>query len=411
MELKRTKILVSAYACEPNLGSEIGVGWHWVLEMAKYFDLWVLTRESNRASIEGWFEQNPSEHRPTFIYYDLPKKWRFWKRGLRGVRLYYMLWQSFTNRLVKSTMRENGIEVYHLLTYGNALWSVSRYGQKQHFIWGPTSAGTFVSRDYTRHYGLKNRLKELAQRVMATTLPLNIGFNKRCRDARVILCKTEQTRLSVPAKYRDKALVFTDVAIDLFDTSKYIKCSDRGVVRYLAVGRLDSWRGFDLMIEAFAKALSINDNLRLDILGKGGDKERLKSIIQRLGVGDRVTLRGEVTMEEYYQAMSDCDVVINPTLKEGAVTTAFDSMSFAKPLICINTGGYTRYFDNDYAVVLDLKSRCETIEDLASAVVRLADPEVRKSLSERIVAVRGSFTWARKGEQIRDVIQNTLGDE
>ena len=48
------KIFVSAYACEPNLGSEIGVGWHWVLEMSKYFELWVLTRESNRKNIEPW---------------------------------------------------------------------------------------------------------------------------------------------------------------------------------------------------------------------------------------------------------------------------------------------------------------------------------------------------------------------
>lgn len=35
----RLKIFVSAYACEPDLGSEIGVGWHWVLEMSKYFEL------------------------------------------------------------------------------------------------------------------------------------------------------------------------------------------------------------------------------------------------------------------------------------------------------------------------------------------------------------------------------------
>ena len=32
---ERLKIFVSAYACEPDLGSEIGVGWHWVLEMSK----------------------------------------------------------------------------------------------------------------------------------------------------------------------------------------------------------------------------------------------------------------------------------------------------------------------------------------------------------------------------------------
>ncbi len=37
------RILVSAYACEPDKGSEQGVGWHWVLEMAKTEELWVIT--------------------------------------------------------------------------------------------------------------------------------------------------------------------------------------------------------------------------------------------------------------------------------------------------------------------------------------------------------------------------------
>ena len=34
--MSKLKIFVSAYACEPGLGSEIGVGWHWVLEMSEY---------------------------------------------------------------------------------------------------------------------------------------------------------------------------------------------------------------------------------------------------------------------------------------------------------------------------------------------------------------------------------------
>ncbi len=32
---KHYKILLSAYACEPNKGSEAGIGWNWVLEIAK----------------------------------------------------------------------------------------------------------------------------------------------------------------------------------------------------------------------------------------------------------------------------------------------------------------------------------------------------------------------------------------
>ena len=35
------KILLSAYACRPNMGSEPAVGWTWVVELCKYHDLWV----------------------------------------------------------------------------------------------------------------------------------------------------------------------------------------------------------------------------------------------------------------------------------------------------------------------------------------------------------------------------------
>lgn len=51
-DLNREKIFVSAYACEPYKGSEVGVGWNWVLQMSRQFELWVLTRSNNREPIE-----------------------------------------------------------------------------------------------------------------------------------------------------------------------------------------------------------------------------------------------------------------------------------------------------------------------------------------------------------------------
>ena len=33
--MKKKKILLSAYACEPNEGSEPGVGWNWAIELKK----------------------------------------------------------------------------------------------------------------------------------------------------------------------------------------------------------------------------------------------------------------------------------------------------------------------------------------------------------------------------------------
>ncbi|MBN2730612.1 MAG: glycosyltransferase [Bacteroidales bacterium] len=398
----RRTILVSAYACEPGLGSEIGVGWHWVLEMSKYFDLWVLTRKSNQENIERWIKTHPTDHKIQFIYYDLPRKLRFWKKGLRGVRLYYLLWQHLTNRIVKETMYENRIEIYHLLTYGNALWPASRFGQKKFFIWGPVGVGDIIPAEYSKHYGIKSRLIELIRRLSVKTLPINRGFIRRCRDAKLIFCKTETTLNQIPKPYQYKALVFSDVAVEMKVNQGPPPTGGTtdNTIRYLAVGRLDAWRGFDLLIEAFNIAQKRNNNIRLEILGMGSDKSRLETLISKHSLQDYVKLDGRVPMETYYRKMAICDVVVNPSLKEGAVTVAFDSMSFGKPLICIDTGGYTRYFNNDYAVVIPRTSRQEVIEFLAKGIIQMTDHDERKMKGIRAQLAGKKLDWNHKGENI-----------
>ena len=155
MENKQIRIFVSAYACEPGLGSEIGVGWHWILEMSKYFELWVLTRKSNQHTIEPWIAEHPEFGQIHFLYFDLPKWARFWKKGLRGVRTYYNIWQFCTNRIVKRTMQDNDIKVFHHITYGNVLWKVSSFGQKQFFIWGPVGGLETIPKDFSSKYTFK----------------------------------------------------------------------------------------------------------------------------------------------------------------------------------------------------------------------------------------------------------------
>lgn len=49
----RLKVLISAYACNPYKGSELGVGWGWVNAIAEHHDLSVMVAEYHRADIEA----------------------------------------------------------------------------------------------------------------------------------------------------------------------------------------------------------------------------------------------------------------------------------------------------------------------------------------------------------------------
>lgn len=423
MEEKK-KIFISAYACEPDLGSEVGVGWHWVLEMSKEFQLWVLTRQSNRRSIEHFRSSHPGYEGIHFLYYDLPKWARWWKKGRRGVHLYYTLWQTFSNFIVRETMLREHIEIFHHLTYGNVLWKVSAFGQKaKYFIWGPVGGLETIPRQYTGHYSLQSRLMEALRRVIVRTIPLNLGFRGRCRDAALILCKTDITRSMVPVRYRDKAVLFTDVAVEKQDGDRQPQAETgwKSSVDFLTVGRIEGWRGFDLVLEAFAKArfeASLHQAaganwkpMHLTVMGSGPDLGKLRGIARSLGLNaDALTFTGRVPMPVYQRFISGCDVVVNASLKEGAVTVSFDTLSLGKPLICLDTTGYTRYFSPEYSILIPRqadgveRSREAVVSDLAKAMLRLCDDSLRQSMGASARHAGETFTWEHHGREIVDII-------
>ncbi|MDA9027171.1 glycosyltransferase family 4 protein [Gammaproteobacteria bacterium] len=374
--------------------------------MSKYFDLWVLTRQSNQASIEEWIEYNPRFNNINFIYFDLPYYLRFWKSGLRGVRTYYVVWQWAVNSIIKRIMIQNRIEIFHHLTYGNALWPVSRYGKKQFFIWGPTGGVESVPSELSKHYEVRGRMVEWLRRTVVNTLKYNIGFNNRCKNANLILCKTEILKNTLPVKYQGKAILFTDVAVGSIKDGIINKKNDTNRVDYITVGRLDPWRGFDLLIDAFDLAVKVNPNIHLKIIGNGSDWSRLQNLIMSKNLGENIDMCGKVSMEVYYEEMMKSDVVVNTCLREGSVTTSFDSMAIGIPLICIDTKGHTRYFTNDYAIVIPIQIREELIFSLKNAILELLDKEKRIAMGEHAQEVGKRFTWDSKGAEIYTAISN-----
>src|SRR5947207_10282860 len=110
------KILLSAYACEPNRGSEPGVGWNWALALRERgYDIHVLTRSNNRQAIE--LAQIPQDSRLTFHYYDLPQRLRFWKHWPGGIYLYYLLWQMGAFRVAKELHSTEQYSLVHHITF------------------------------------------------------------------------------------------------------------------------------------------------------------------------------------------------------------------------------------------------------------------------------------------------------
>ena len=69
------KVLATAYACEPGLGSEAGIGWNWTRQIARRHELVLITRENNVEAIERAAAAEGLDL--TVVGHDLPYWMRF----------------------------------------------------------------------------------------------------------------------------------------------------------------------------------------------------------------------------------------------------------------------------------------------------------------------------------------------
>jgi glycosyltransferase involved in cell wall biosynthesis len=109
--------------------------------------------------------------------------------------------------------------------------------------------------------------------------------------------------------------------------------------RIVAVGRLVPQKAFDRLLLAMPTVLSRIPSARLDILGDGVEGSALASLIQRLGIGDQVTLHGSVDRSVVSAMVDEAMVVVAPSRHEGIPYVLLEAAAQGRPIIGARTGG------------------------------------------------------------------------
>jgi len=105
--------------------------------------------------------------------------------------------------------------------------------------------------------------------------------------------------------------------------------------RIVFVGRLDAEKHIDELIEATAK-LGPELDVQVDIVGGGEEKQNLRDLAAKLGVGDRVHFRGKLSDEDLRAALTDATVFAMPSRAELQCIAAMEAMASALPVVAAN---------------------------------------------------------------------------
>lgn len=401
------RILLSAYACEPDRGSEPGVGWRWVCGLTERVDLAVLTRRNNKEEIEDYVGRLPLLHPlrdVEFFYHDLPQWLLALKRlGLFPTMLYYFLWQWTAARTFND--KADSCDIVHHLTFCTTLCPGFWRLKQAKFVIGPTGI-PMVLKDYFPLFGRSARLQQLRAAIIRHFIRFPWPSNTLRNAAAVIPSNSESSSLLQSLGLNCHPIILDTGCPDQELVVTPPKARSRGECRFLYAGRLEKRKGLELALRAFTRAVACGiPNSRFVLLGDGPDRARLELLAQELGVDSQVEFVGAVPHPDVAKHFAKADVFVFTSVRDTSGGVNLEAMCKGLPLLCIAHQGVGDITDDLCAVRVAPGPIKETIEMLADGMVALANnPERRRALGvAAIKRARECFSWDEKFDRMVEI--------
>lgn len=398
------KVLLSAYACEPGKGSEPGVGWHWALEIARLgHEVWVLTRANNRETVEAGLEQLEAMPNLHFAYYDLPRWAKCWKKGERGVYLYYLLWQWGAYCLAKKLHAWKQFDCVQHITFVSVRQPSFMGNLEIPFIFGPVGGGEHAPWRLRFGYGLRGWLLEGLRDLLNLLVRFDPFMRRTFRQAERIYVTSEQTLALLPSRYQGKAGIQLAIGHEMSDIDAPSRGQDSHItsqqcIRVLYVGKFIYWKGMHLGLEAFALLVRGHPNAQLTMVGKGPEEQRWRNLAKRLGVQHHVRWVPWVQRDELLSMYESHDVLLFPSLHDSGGMVVLEAMAHRLPVVCLDLGGPGKTVNGNSgrAVVASNATRSGVIKNLAQALKEITlRPDLRKDLKLGALERTRSFSTKR----------------
>jgi glycogen(starch) synthase len=182
---------------------------------------------------------------------------------------------------------------------------------------------------------------------------------------------------------RDKSsVVYNGIAADGIEPRPLPK----GPPRVLCIGRLVSFKGFDVALDAFALARPSISSAHLTIAGDGPERDALQRRARHLGLGDSVTFTGWVGRDDLYDLIGRSSVVLMPSrFREPFGMVAVEAALVGRPIIASRVGGLPEVvIDGETGILVDRDDPPELARRLVEIV---SDPALASRIGERARAV------------------------
>ena len=405
-------VLISAYACGPNKGSEPGVGWNWVVNLAKKCNVFVITEGEFKDSIEEALKELPQKDQIHFYYLPVSNQVRrmCWNQGDWRFYFYYKKWQKKALSLAKKIISENKIDIIHQLNMigfrePGYLWKINDHP----FIWGPIGGMNLFPEAYLTNTRIKQALLiKLKNKINFHQIKYHRRVWKTIQRADALISAIPESQKYIKLYYeKDSYLIYETGCEPKNDICNIVK-KENEEFNILWVGRFIYSKQLELALYTIDEVKHLN-GIRFHILGDGVNSDYYKNIAYSLGLENICTWYGNVPNSSVHQLMRKSHLFFFSSVSEATSTVILEALENYLPVLCFNTCGFGAVINETVGEKIELSFPSKSVHEFADKIVSLYNNrELLEHKSANCHSKIIELSWEEKINQVINIYMNSL---
>lgn len=404
-------ILINAYACSPNMGSEPGMAWNWCLNLAKYCELYIITEGEFKNEIESVLETLPQSSNMHFYYNPVSEKTRrmCWNQGDWRFYKHYRKWQYSTLLMALDITKNHHIDIIHQLNMigfrePGYLWKI----KKRPFVWGPVDAKEKFPSKFLKGAPVKTKLfMSLKNFITYIQLKYSVRVKKASTKAACVISASSESQISFLKFYKIKSILINETGCYPNELKKinYDKGTNKAF-NILWIGKLDFRKQLDIAIQTISKLKT--SNIFLHIIGNG-NQEKSRKLSEQLNVSEQCIWHGRIPHDTVQEIMQKSDLLFFTSVAEGTPHVILEAISNRLPVVCFNCCGQGDVINDKIGVKIPLSTPAQSVIDFAEQINYLyKNKDILQHMSNNCEQVQKEISWDKKAKQLVEIYNRII---
>jgi glycosyltransferase involved in cell wall biosynthesis len=403
------KLLISAFPCTPNRGSEHAIGWNWATEAHRLgHQVWVLVCPAHRDAIADAVSEDAALKEIRWVFPELA----YWPvqqgKEPKWSRTYNVFWQRAALHLARELHQKIGFDVVHHVSWAGVRAPTFLGSLGPPLIIGPIGGGETSPSRLRDGFPLRGRIVEAVRDLSNSIINIDPLVHSGFKNASVIFCTTSDTRDLFKKNLQKKTAIYTFMGVQKSQIS-FLRAPRQTPPRLLYAGRLLYWKGVHIAILAFAKFLSEKPNARFTIVGNGPEETRLKAQVLAYKIQDSVDFISWLPQNGLFELYKSHDVLIFPSLHDSGGFVVLEALSHGMPVVCLDLGGPKEIVNSNSGIIIktDRLNTAQVASRIADEICNLyASPTTLSKLSAGAISRAQDFLFPnRVAEFYREALQ------